>query len=465
MLTETVAGRTYDYSHSVGRGAQTGMGFSNPVAATLGQDGILYVVNRGSESISNVAWNRTGVGQRICKVTLGGQAGEEEFIGEFSRYGDADGQLIWGTGVVADQQGNVYVSDEWLNRVSVFDKEGDFLRQWSTIQDGDGETNGAAGIAMDADENLYITDGRSHQVRKFTKDGKFLSSWGSLGDGPGELDSPWGITIDSEGFVYVADFKNHRVQKFTANVYVSDEWLNRVSVFDKEGDFLRQWSTIQDGDGETNGAAGIAMDADENLYITDGRSHQVRKFTKDGKFLSSWGSLGDGPGELDSPWGITIDSEGFVYVADFKNHRVQKFTADGEFVTQFGSHGKRRGQINYPTGVAVDPDGDVYICDWTQNDWEQGKVHIFDKDGKFLTSLSGDAQQLSKWAQMTVDANADYIKRRREVRTTEPEWNFAQPAGVSFDAANNRLVVMDTQRSRLQIYNKTGGYLVPQLNL
>ncbi|PKB63502.1 MAG: hypothetical protein BZY80_06980 [SAR202 cluster bacterium Io17-Chloro-G2] len=354
MLTETVAGRTYDYSHSVGRGAQTGMGFSNPVAAALGKDDILYVVNRGSESISNVAWNRTGVGGRICKVTLGSQAGEEEFVGEFSKYGDADGQLIWGVGIVADSQGNVYVTDGWLNRVTVFDQEGDYLRHWSAI--------------------------------------------------PGD-------------------------------------------------------------EGEVNGIAGIAMDADENLYITDGRSHKVRKFTKDGDLLNSWGSLGDGPDQLDSPWGITVDGEGFVYVADFKNHRVQKFTSDGKFVAQFASHGKRRGQINYPVGVAVDAEGDVYICDWSENDWEQGKVHIFDKSGKFLTSLAGDAQQLAKWAQMTVDANADYIKRRREVKSTEPEWNFAQPAGVSFDTANNRLVVMDTQRSRLQIYNKSGGYLVPQLNL
>jgi hypothetical protein len=32
MLTETVSGRTYDYSYNVGRGSQTGMGFNNPVA-------------------------------------------------------------------------------------------------------------------------------------------------------------------------------------------------------------------------------------------------------------------------------------------------------------------------------------------------------------------------------------------------------------------------------------------------
>jgi hypothetical protein len=38
MLTETVAGRTYDYSHNVGRGAATGMGFNNPVAMAVDAD-------------------------------------------------------------------------------------------------------------------------------------------------------------------------------------------------------------------------------------------------------------------------------------------------------------------------------------------------------------------------------------------------------------------------------------------
>ncbi|MCH7606297.1 MAG: NHL repeat-containing protein [Chloroflexi bacterium] len=354
MLTETVAGRTYDYSHSVGRGSQTGMGFSNPVAMALGQDNVVFVVNRGSEGISNVAWNRTGYGARVGRVVLGSQSNEEQYLGEFSTYGDSDGQYIWGAGIAVDGQGNVYVTDEWLNRVSVFDKEGKFLRHWSTVESGD--------------------------------------------SGP-------------------------------------------------------------------NGAAGIAIDGASNVYVTDSRSHQVQKFTTDGKLLETWSRHGSGQGELDSPWGITLDQNGDVYIADFKNHRVQKFTPSGEFITQFGSHGTKRGELNYPTDVAVDPEGDVYICDWSANGWESGRVHIFDKDAKFITSLVGDAQELSLWAQMTVDANADYAKRRREVRTTEPEWRFAQPTAVEFDAENGRLLVVDTQRSRLQIYNKQTKYLVPQLNL
>ncbi len=354
MLTETVLGRTYDYSHNIGRGSQTGMGFNNPVALGLNADGVMYVVNRGSESISNVEWNRTGIGQRIGKVSIGENRGDEEYIGEFSRYGDAEGRVIWPTGVALDSQGQVYVSDEWLNR---------------------------------------------------------------------------------------------------------------VSVFNAEGEFQHCWATTESTDPLANGAAGIAIDANDTVFISDGRSHKVRKFSTDGTFLSAWGSLGSGEGELDSPWGITVDSAGNVYVADHKNHRVQKFTADGEFILQFGTGGTKKGQLSFPTDVAVDPDGDVYICDWSKNKWDRGRIQIFDAEGHFLTALMGDAQQLSQWAEMTVAANADYIKRRREVPSTEPEWTFAQPTAVEFDAENSRLLIADTQRSRIQIYNKQSGYMVPQLNL
>src|SRR2546427_9965804 len=130
MLTETVAGRTYDYSYNVGRGAQTGMGFSNPVALALDADGVVYVANRGSESISNVPWDRTGVGQRISKVSLGSQSGEEAYLREFSRYGRAPGQLIWPAGLGVETQGPVYLTHERGDRGGGFDQGGEFLSWW-----------------------------------------------------------------------------------------------------------------------------------------------------------------------------------------------------------------------------------------------------------------------------------------------------------------------------------------------
>ena len=57
------------------------------------------------------------------------------------------------------------------------------------------------------------------------------------------------------------------------------------------------------------------------------------------------------------------------------------------------------------------------------------------------------------------------MKARRRVYTLEPEWRFAMPTAVEFDADKNRLMVADTQRSRIQIYNKLEEYLEPQFNL
>ena len=36
------------------------------------------------------------------------------------------------------------------------------------------------------------------------------------------------------------------------------------------------------------------------------------------------------------------------------------------------------------------------------------------------------------------------------------------PAGVTFDVENSRLIVADSQRSRVQIYNKVKNYMEPQ---
>jgi len=354
MLTQVVAGRTYSYSHCVGWGGGSGTGFTFPVAAALGADGLLYMINRGSESFSGVAWNETGNAARISMVTPGDNPGNEELAGEFSTYGDGDGEFIWGAGIAVDRQQNVYLTDEWLDRVSVFDRDGKFVRQWSVLEDGD------------------------------------------------------------------------------------------------EGPY---------------GASGVVVDSDENLYVVGGRSHQVSRYNKDGRLLARWGGFGVSQNQLKSPWGVTIDQMGDLYVADHHNHRVQKFSPDGEWLAQFGNHDDGRGQLSYPTDVAVDPDGDVYVCDWTDNGYNPGRVQIFDPEGKFITSLTGDAQTLSKWGQEWVDANPDVIKARRLVRSTEPEWRFAMPRGLVFDVDQSRLLVLDTQRCRIQIYDKLKHYDVPQLNL
>ena len=344
MLTQVIGSRVYDFSHTVGR-----RDLAMVIGVAAASDDTVYLLSRPMEIIPDAPWDRTGGMSKVGKYTIGPDWGSEELVVEFGKYGQGDGEFIWPAGIALDSRENIYVTDEWLNRVVVYDS-----------------------------------------------DGGLLGHWGESGSGPGKLERP----------------------------------------------------------------SGIAADADDNLYVVESAAHRVQKFTAGGEYLAGWGERGSEDGQLDSPWGIAIGPDGNVYVADHKNHRVQKFTPDGGFLASFGSFGAGRGQLNRPSDVAVDPEGDIYICDWANS-----RVQIFDPDGAFVTSLIGDAQQLSKWQQQNVDSNADVKKARRRVYTLEPEWRFALPTGLDFDPNRSRLIVADTQRARVQIYNKLHDYLEPQFNL
>jgi sugar lactone lactonase YvrE len=111
--------------------------------------------------------------------------------------------------------------------------------------------------------------------------------------------------------------------------------------------------------------------------------------------------------------------------------------------------------------VCVDNEGDVYVVDWMNE-----RVAIFDDQARPITSLRGDAVEVSPWGQMSLDANPDQANRRRQVEDlVEQQKKFRLPTGCAFDKVNNRLIICDTHRGRLQIYNKDNNYANPQFNL
>lgn len=280
-------------------------------------------------------------------------------------------------------------------------------------------------------------------IGSIPEDEELLEPVGEKGEKEGQFIWPAGVAIDSK-----------------QNVYVTDEWLQRVSVFDPQGTFLRMFGTSGNRDSEFNGPSGIALDENDNIYIVDSRNHRIQKFTSEGTLITRWGKQGAGVGEFNAPWGLTIDAQGNVYVADHKNHRIQKFTEDGEFISQLGAYGSEPDQFDHPSSVAVDYDGDIYVCDWANS-----RVQAFDSEGNFVTSFVGDAQELSKWQKEYVSASPDVYKARRRVYSLEPEWRFALPMSVVFDNKKSRMLVADSQRWRIQIYNKLQNYSDPQFNI
>ncbi len=309
-------------------------------------------------------------------------------------------------------------------------------------------------IGLGAKGRLYVL-GRSHegdtrgiQVCMMDVDSEFYGTFGSVGQSDGQFIWTTAIVVDSDGLVYV-----------------SDEHLNRISVFDGDGRFLRKWGTPGSGPGDLDGPSGMALDSEENVWVADHRNHRIQKFTRDGGFVSEFGSQGSEEGQLDLPWGIAVAPSGDVYVADWGNDRVQRFTPDGDFVAAYGQRGDGEGQLRRPSGVSVDEDGYVYVADWGNN-----RVQLLHPDGAFAASARGEAT-LSPWAHDFLDSNVEE-RDARSVSDLEPDLEFLggdvneesyhteklfwAPVSVRLDSTGNAYVV-DRNRHRIQVYRRSGG--------
>ena len=290
-------------------------------------------------------------------------------------------------------------------------------------------------------------DPRGVRVTIYDVDSEYYGTFASYGETPGHFVWPVAIAQDSRG-----------------DIYISDEDLNAISVFDPSGGLLRHWGETGSAPGQLDGPAGLAVDSEDRLYVADQHNHRVQVFTNAGSLISSFGSHGAGPGEFDLPWGLTIAPDGDLYVADWRNDRVQKLTPDGEFVRQFGSPGRGEGQLFRPSAVAVDEDGAVYVADWGNE-----RVVIFDADGGHVQTLRGEATD-SKWAEAFLSINLEEAAARSKANM-EPDIEFFNddpheesshiekyfwaPTSVKLDS-EGRLYVTESNRHRVQIYAPNG---------
>ena len=124
-----------------------------------------------------------------------------------------------------------------------------------------------------------------------------------------------------------------------------------------------------------------------------------------------------------------------------------------------GSDLQDGGDLDHPADVAVDSEGDVYVSDWGNK-----RVQIYDPDGSVITALYGDAIEFSKWAAEVINANPDGQKAYRRVGDKTPMGLFERPVGLDIDS-EDRIIITDSTRGRLQIYAKEKDYMDPQFNL
>jgi DNA-binding beta-propeller fold protein YncE len=298
---------------------------------------------------------------------------------------DRDGKSIW----VAERCGanNCWVEGKMspLDPVLKFDASGKLVRSF-----GAGMIVWPHGIHVDRDGNVWVTDARSNlpgggrrggaaeaappppppatvignQVFKFSPEGKLLLTLGKPGGNrPGE-------TPDQSSFWEPNDvITNAAGEIFVAEGHNNNSPYQRISKFDRNGKFLKDWGKPGSGPGEFRQPHGLAFDSKGRLFVADRGNDRIQIFDQDGKLLEH------GWEQYSRISGLWIDPKDMLYAADSESGSVAPARKDWKRGIRIGSvrdgkDGKIQFFIPDPStatsgtlaaeGVAVDAAGNVY---------------------------------------------------------------------------------------------------------
>ena len=161
----------------------------------VGQDGYIYVVQRGADADPILVFDLSG-----------------NLVRSWGR-----GDFTLPHSLRIDLQGNVWAIDAGDSKVLEYSSTGTklFTISLTPVPDTGSPFRGATDLAFAPDGNLFITDGYGNsRVLEYTARGRKVREWGHSGTGPGDFHLPHAIQISSGGTVYVADRENGRIELF-----------------------------------------------------------------------------------------------------------------------------------------------------------------------------------------------------------------------------------------------------------
>jgi sugar lactone lactonase YvrE len=124
------------------------------------------------------------------------------------------GEFAKPAGVAVDQDGNVYVSDTWNDRIEEFKSDGTFIRAFGEAGDGPGYFARPKGISIDGDGHVWVADAMQDRVQVFTPEGRLLIYMGESGLLPGQFQSLADVRVDKNNRVLTTELYPGRLQVF-----------------------------------------------------------------------------------------------------------------------------------------------------------------------------------------------------------------------------------------------------------
>lgn len=257
-------------------------------------------------------------GYRLVKLNSDGT--RSWAVGTAGVWGDDANHLNnWGGGIAIDSAGRIVVADTGNNRLKLFNPDGSLYSIFGQYGQGQYQFNCPVGVAVNpTNGDVVVVDYCDQRVQVYTSKYVYkatLGITGARGSDNTHFNNPWGVAVDNSGRIYVADSDNHRVQRCTLSGSTGT-----CSTF-------AGVTGVQGSDfGHFSHPFAIALDVNGRVYVSDEWNNRVQVFDSTGAYLTTiggnWGALN---GEMRNPEGIAVDRAGNLYVTDQTNHRVQKY--------------------------------------------------------------------------------------------------------------------------------------------
>ena len=203
---------------------------------------------------------------------------------------------------------------------------------------------------------------KANPVHLFDPSGKEVRSFGG-----GMFVWPHSVHVDRDGNVWVTDARvasADELKKFPGE----DRKGSVVVKFSPEGKVLMTLGTPgvrgNPPDALTDPNSVITDPANGDVYVSESHTNvedpnlvgRISVFDRNGKFLRIIGKTGTGPGEFRTPHAMVFDSQGRLIVADRHNHRIQILTKDGKYVGEYR-------EFSRASGLAIDRNDTIYVAD------------------------------------------------------------------------------------------------------
>ena len=256
---------------------QGGNPLVEPSLVSLGLNGEVFVVDRGSKKVMVFAENG-------------------RYLYSFSGSGSGLAELKDPAAIDVGKDGSVYIADREKQAVVVFKSSGGYKY---TISRGDRGDFIPGGIAAGEGNELYIFNEADRNMYVYNVKGKSFAKV-SAGKSPGTY--LFGdICIDPDsGLILAVDVENRGV------------------VAMRDGKAVRSF-----GRDRLLSPVGISYDRSHRLiFVSDAEVSSIVVFGTDGKYIGEFGTEGDSKNSFNLPGGLAMDQRGRLFVADTGNKRI-----------------------------------------------------------------------------------------------------------------------------------------------